>query len=177
MKLMEHKPRPTTRKIAFFVFWSSLIIRTILLGLELFAGIYLIGTVTLQLLNFIILISALFLIKKRRVLLYFVTGLLIVCNAAFFLINNDSAEYYFTSPQKSNTLVIREKSALVSSGWADVYKLEFGIFKRKLNYRVGTNDSYQPFSHGQYRIEWSDESTVLLDYYSGKGYGQLKIEL
>lgn len=64
MKLMEHKPRPTTRKIAFFVFWSSLIIRAILLGLELFAGIYLIGTVTLQLLNFIILISALFLIKK-----------------------------------------------------------------------------------------------------------------
>ncbi|WP_312640350.1 hypothetical protein [Hydrogenoanaerobacterium sp.] len=177
MKLIKQKPHPATRKIARILFWSSLSLRIALAGLELTAGLYIAGTVTLPLINFVVLISALFLIQKRRAVLYILTGLLIVCNAALLLINNDCAEYYFTSPQKTNTLVIREKSALISSGWADVYSREFGIFKRKLDYKVGTDDSYQPFAHGQYRLEWTGEFTALLDYYNGHGYQQLEIKL
>ena len=177
MKLIEYRPPPTAQKIATIVFIIALILRVVLLGLSLFAGFEVAGKVTLPLLNFIVLFAVLFLIKKRRVLFFLLTGVLILINAVYLLMSNDGAEYHFTSPQGQNTVVVREQSALLSQGWAKVYKREYGVLLMPLGEAVGTDDKYHPFSQGQYRIEWQDEDSAAIYYYDGHGYKQLSIEL
>lgn len=177
MKLIKTAPPPTARRVAAIVFWVALAARVLLLGAQLFAGLAIAGKVTLPLLNFVVLGSALFLIRRKHALLFWLAGVLILCNAVYLLAGNDGAEYYFSSPQKTNTLVVREKSALISSGWAELYRLRYGIFLERLEGKVGTDDNYQPFSHGQYRLEWADENAVSIYYYDGHGYKQLQIAL
>lgn len=177
MKLKPYKPKPTIKQLALVLFCVALTLRLALAAINLVTGLSVVGKVTLPLLNFAVLLPVPFLIKGKRALLYVITGVLLVVNSFLLLMGNDGAEYYFHSPQKTGTVVIREKSALVSSGWADIYSLEYGIFKKKLDVQVGTDDNYQPFAHGQYRIEWLDETTMQLEYYNGHGYQKLEIHL
>ncbi|MEG0838919.1 MAG: hypothetical protein RSF33_03825 [Hydrogenoanaerobacterium sp.] len=177
MKLIEYKSPPTARKIAAVVFAVALAARILLLGLSLFFGYEISGKATLPLINLIILLAAFPIIKNHKALLASVCGILMILNLGYLLVCNDGAEYYFASPNKQNTLVVREKSALLSGGWAKLYKRDHLLFLKPLGEAVGTDESYQPFSHGQYRIEWSSENTVAVYYYDGYGYKRLDITL
>lgn len=177
MKLIEYSPPPTARKVAAVIFFVSLLLRAALLGFSLFGGLTVAGKVTVPLLNLVVLISALFIIRKHRVPLFIITGALIVVSAVYLLLCNDGAEYHFTSPGGESTLVVREKSALLSLGWAETYTREYAVMLKPLEVKIGTDDNYQPFAHGQYRIEWADENSASVYYYDGHGYKQINITL
>ena len=177
MKLTEYTPGAGKRRAALAVFWTALSVRAVLLLLQLFAGLTIMGTVTTELIHYVVLVSALFCITKRRFALSALIVLLLLFNTVLFLLHNDGAEYRFISPQRTNTLVIREKSALISAGWSKAYHREYGIFLRDLDIRLGTGENYSSYPSGQYHVTWEDEQTVLLTYYAGKGYHNLKIAL
>ena len=176
MKLVEVKSRPSRHRIAAVVFWCALVLLIVLMGLQLLGGLTIVGRWTLPLINFVVLLAAFLALRGKRFWLRALLILVLLGNLAFFLVSNDGAEYRFISPQGSNTLVIREKSALVSSGQAELYRKE-GIFLRRLEGNISAFDSYQPFAQGQYHLEWVDEETVLLAYYNGHGYQQMEINL
>lgn len=176
MRLVKYTPGGTRRRIALIVFWTALGIRLALLALG-FAGYAVMGNTTLELIQFVILIAAFFLVRSRRTLLYGLLILGLLLNTALFLLRNDGAEYRFTSPQRTNALVIREHSSLISSGTADVYSRAFGVLLNKLDLTVGAGENYTLYPSGQYRVAWDDESTAKLTYYDGYAYRELTIPM
>lgn len=174
MRLVEYRPEGAARRVALVVFWAALGVRVALVLLRL-AGLTVMGTVTLELLQYIILLSAFFLVRSRRALLYVLLVLGLALNTALFLLRNDGAEYRFISPQRTNALVIREHSALISSGIADVYSRKFGVLLQNLEVSLGAGENYTLYPSGQYKVVWQDESTASLTYYDGRAYQVLTI--
>ncbi len=79
------------------------------------------------------------------------------------------SEYrYFTfkSPNKANTLVVEEKTFLLS-GWSDVYERKYGIFIKQIDGMISNDDGFRPFSSEAYTLQWKDDNTVIINYSFG----------
>ncbi len=74
----------------------------------------------------------------------------------------------FKSPNKSNTLVIEEKTFLLS-GFSDFYEKKYGIFIKQIDSGISTDDGFRPFSNESYKLQWINEETVKISYAFGNG--------
>lgn len=74
--------------------------------------------------------------------------------------------FTFKSPGKNNTLVIEEKTFLLS-GWSDVYEKKHGIFIKQIDGVISTDDGFRPFSNDSYKLQWKDEDTAIINYSFG----------
>ena len=89
----------------------------------------------------------------------------------FLLVHSDKDYFYFESPNKSNTLVVEEASFLLS-GWCNLYERKAGIFIKKLEGQILTDDGFGPFSSNRYELTWIDNDTVEISYDFGSGAGE-----
>lgn len=81
-----------------------------------------------------------------------------------YLFFASECEYFeFLSPEKTHILVVEEK-AFLFDGRSNFYEKKFGIFIKKLNCEITTDDGFRPFSNEAYEIEWIDENIVNVRY-------------
>lgn len=104
-----------------------------------------------------------------------IIAIVILVSSLFYTIFCSENKYFiFKSPNKNNTLVIEEKSFLLS-GYSNFYQRKFGIFIKPLNEGIQTDDGFRPFSNNQYKITWIDNNTAKLEYDFGNA-GIWKVE-
>ncbi|MDU6294859.1 hypothetical protein [Clostridium celatum] len=101
-------------------------------------------------------------------LIYTITMVLIIAISMFIYMFLFSGNKYFTfkSPQRTNDLVIEEKSFLLS-GISTFYEKKFGVFIKPLDIEINIDDGFRPFSTDSYEINWIDEDTVNVRYNYG----------
>ena len=101
-------------------------------------------------------------------LIYTITMVLIIAISMFIYMFLFSGNKYFTfkSTQRTNDLVIEEKSFLLS-GISTFYEKKFGVFIKPLDIEINIDDGFRPFSTDSYEINWIDEDTVNVRYNYG----------
>lgn len=129
--------------------------------------------IVLVLLMFILILPMFFLdyISKTLIKVMYSVSVVIMIPIIIIVYLAFFSEYrYFTfkSPDKDNTLVIEEKTFLLS-GWCDVYEKRYGIFIKKIDGVISTDDGFRPFSNNLYTLQWKDEDTAVINYSFGSG--------
>jgi len=153
------------RKLSYVIFVILVIIKFILWILEIKYDLYLIGSYTVILFNFIIIFMGFFCFKKQdlsiKTLLYSIIIVFLIGNLYFLWGDLDSVELYFESPSKTNTLIIHEVTGFYD-GYSDFYQRKYFIFKKKLPYKsiVG----YKNFQFGNGNVEWITETDIQISY-------------
>lgn len=84
----------------------------------------------------------------------------------YIILYSEYRYFTFKSPNKLNTLVVEEKTFLLS-GWSDVYEKKYGIFIKQIDGEISTDDGFRPFSNEAYKLQWIDENTVIVNYSFG----------
>lgn len=84
----------------------------------------------------------------------------------YIMLYSEYRYFTFKSPNKLNTLVVEEKTFLLS-GWSDVYEKKYGIFIKQIDGEISTDDGFRPFSNETYKLQWSNENTVIVNYSFG----------
>ncbi|CAM2077050.1 MAG: hypothetical protein NSGCLCUN01_01238 [uncultured Clostridium sp.] len=87
---------------------------------------------------------------------------------AYIMLYSEYRYFTFKSPNKSNTLVVEEKTFLLS-GWSDVYEKKYGIFIKQIEGEISNDDGFRPFSSGAYTLQWKNDDTVIIGYSFGSG--------
>ena len=84
----------------------------------------------------------------------------------------DQKEIYFTSPEKTNTVVIVERSFLLG-GYSTIYERKLWLFKKPVNWnRI---DGLNSFSSGYFTIHWISEKAAIMKC-NGEHYGQINLD-
>lgn len=101
-------------------------------------------------------------------LIYTILAFLIIAISIFIymLLFSENKYFTFNSLEKTNVLVVEEKSFLFSE-ISTFYEKKFGVFIKPLDIEIDTDDGFRPFSNEEYKIKWIDESTVIIKYYYG----------
>lgn len=147
------------KKLNIFCFIISLIFRVFIFILNKFFQLSILGSITTEIINFIILLSAFFLFIYGEILIYIIVSLTIV-NTVALIIHVEPKEYYFKSPNRINTLVAVEHSHLLN-GWVDFYEKKYFIFKKKIeNSTVGINNGYRSFHNRDFIMTWINDDEV-----------------
>lgn len=98
--------------------------------------------------------------------------IIILSGIFFYLMGFSDAKYFsFKNPSGNKTLVVSERSILLS-GNSIFYVKKYGIFIKDINQSISTDDGFRPFSTNHYSIEWADDSTAIIRYDFGNGYGE-----
>lgn len=111
--------------------------------------------------------------KYKIIIISLICSLVIVNLLSCIMFQIDYTEYSFESPNKSNTLIIREGAFLLGAD-ITVYEKKFIIFRKEINdlpYLLSTEDGYEPFREGQYKVKWISENDVELEYYTNLNGG------
>lgn len=105
-------------------------------------------------------------------LMYTISVFLIIVISIFFYMLSCSGNKYFTfkSPQKTNILIVEEKSFLLS-GVSTFYEKKSDVFIKSLDVEIDTDDGFRPFSSDSYEIDWINENTVNIKYDYGSSFG------
>ena len=103
--------------------------------------------------------------RKRIALLTLVVLLLALVLLAFGAARADWREWqedlYLDIPQRQAQLIVREWGFLLGSG-AELYYQEEGRPRVRLDGNLpGGDDGYQPFSRGEYQVEFTPDGCVL----------------
>ena len=84
----------------------------------------------------------------------------------YIMLYSEYRYFTFKSPNKLNTLVIEEKTFLLSA-WSDVYEKKYGIFIKQIDGEISTDDGLRSFLNKTYKLQWSNENTVIVNYRFG----------
>ena len=146
-------------KVNIFCLILSLIFRVFIFILNKFFQLSILGSITTEIVNFIILFSAFFLFINREILIYIIVSLTIV-NTVALIIHVEPKEYYFKSPNRINTLVAIEHSHLLN-GWVDFYEKKYFIFKKKIeNSTMNIDNGYRAFHNNNFIMTWINDKKV-----------------
>lgn len=112
--------------------------------------------------------------KKYKIIVIPSIGIFVIVTLlSCIMFQIDYTEYSFESPNKSNTLIIREGAFLLGAD-ITVYEKKYIFFMKELNdlpYMLSTDDGYEPFKEGQYKVKWISENDVELEYYTNLNGG------
>lgn len=160
-------------KVSTYIFFSLIIVRSIIAFLGYFFKLFLRGNIIPYLLNYLIIFFAFYMLRKIKVKMLIIGSsvvliLLIGVNTLSMMLASDDKEFYFNSPNNKNALIVEECSFLLG-GWSNFYEKKYVIFKKALTkgYDISTDDGYRPFSSNDYSIYWINENEVTINY----GYG------
>ena len=81
----------------------------------------------------------------------------------YIMLYSEYRYFTFKSPNKANTLIVEEKTFLLS-GWSDVYEKKYGIFIKQIEGEISNDDGFRPFSSGAYTLQWKSDDTVIINY-------------
>ncbi|MCT4595704.1 MAG: hypothetical protein N4A57_15760 [Anaeromicrobium sp.] len=155
------------------IFNILIILRITLVVLGVIFNMYLLGSSTMDIIDFIILFVAFIVVSKsdvnKLIGRYILLSILIMVNIFWSVWYGDKVEYYFKSPNGKNTLVVSEEPVLML-GVCELYERKYLIFKKRLGGSpLYTDDGYRPFSNYDYKIEWVTEKEAIIFYGYGSG--------
>lgn len=158
-------------KVVKYIFIISIAVKIILLILGVILNLYLIGIHTSNIINFIILISALLSILdiKDKTESNIIQPIFIPIIIILMLINSvvtmfffDNQEYIFNSPNSKNAIILDESTFLNTTNY-DIYDKKFSVFKEDLHKSINTDES-RSFDINKYSIKWKNEDIVTIKY-------------
>ncbi|WP_297713096.1 hypothetical protein [Clostridium sp.] len=131
--------------------------------------------IVLGLLMLILILPMMFFDYNNKTLVKVIYNLAIVILTpmiifGYIMLYSEYRYFTFKSPNKVNTLVVEEKTFLLS-GWSDVYEKKYGIFIKQIEGEISNDDGFRPFSNEAYKLQWINENTVIINYSFGLGGG------
>lgn len=108
----------------------------------------------------------------NKTIAYIVLIFISIAVIMYPLIFLEQKEIYFTSPEKTNTVVIVERSSLLR-GYSTIYEKKLYLFKKPVNWnRI---DGLNSFSSGYFTIHWISEKVAIMKR-NGEHYGQINLD-
>ncbi len=170
--IMNEVTEKFVKRLCIICFIVLLFCRILISILHNFFQLYILGTITSEILNFIVLFLAIFLFKNSEVIVYPLIGLIIV-NIILLLVHLEPKEYYFKSPDSSNTLVAVERSRFFLTT-VDFYEKKYLIFKKKIeDSSIDIDNDYKAFKLNDFSLTWLSDKEV--DIYIPKGMPRHKV--
>lgn len=107
--------------------------------------------------------------KTIAYIAFTIISLAIIMYPLIFL---EQKEIYFTSPEKTKTVVIVERSFFLG-GYSTLYEKKYFLFKKPVNWnRI---DGLNNFSSGYFTIHWISDKAAIMKR-NGEHYGQINLD-